>query len=47
MRRRPTSIAIPTFLATILTGLGIWLVAGPPPHPPKRANAHQLIVSVK
>jgi hypothetical protein len=45
--RQQTTIAVPTFLAAIFTGIAIWLVVGPPPHSPKPVNANQFVVSIK
>ena len=44
---RPKTILLPTLLATVFTGIAIWLIAGPPPHSPRPVNAHALVVSTK
>jgi hypothetical protein len=44
---RPNTIVLPTILATVIAGLAIWLIAGPPPHGAKPVNAHPFVVSIK
>jgi hypothetical protein len=44
---RPKTILLRTLLTTVVTGIAIWLVAGPPPHSSKPVNARQFMVSTK
>jgi hypothetical protein len=44
---RPKAILLPTLVATVFTGIAIWLIAGPPPHAPRPVNAHPFVVSNK
>ncbi|SHN81332.1 hypothetical protein [Bradyrhizobium erythrophlei] len=44
---RPKTILLPTLLATVFTGIAIWLVAGPPKISARPFNAHPFFVSTK